>query len=78
MRVLRQRALPHTLTYTAVLADEACALAVGAVVGMTIAIRNGQNVLWYRHLPGQFPYIAVCSPSLHALPPVQASWLLLH
>ena len=34
-------------------------LAVGAVVGMTIAIRGGENVIWYRHAPETFPYIKV-------------------
>lgn len=33
--------------------------AVGAVVGMTIAIRGGENFIWYRHAPETFPYIKV-------------------
>ena len=32
-------------------------LAVGSVVGMTIAIRGGDAVVWYRHAPAAFPYI---------------------
>ena len=34
-------------------------LAVGSVVGMTIAIRGGDAVVWYRHAPEAFPYIKV-------------------
>lgn len=33
--------------------------AVGSVVGMTIAIRGGDAVVWYRHAPEAFPYIKV-------------------
>lgn len=35
------------------------ASAVGSVVGMTIAIRGGDAVVWYRHAPEAFPYIKV-------------------
>ena len=34
---------------------------VGSVVGMTIAIRGGDAVVWYRHAPEAFPYIKVWS-----------------
>lgn len=37
---------------------------VGSVVGMTIAIRGGDAVVWYRHAPEAFPYIKGMVPVL--------------
>lgn len=34
-----------------------CLPTVGSVVGMTIAIRGGDAVVWYKHAPEKFPYI---------------------
>lgn len=40
---------------------------MGAVVGMTIAIRGGDAVVWYRHAPAAFPYIKASTQSNHGL-----------